>query len=85
MNPICLRSIIAGSAVHIDVKASSLSREKVAALRSVLENHPGDAQVFLRLLNGAEPKVLLFNGFRVEPRSDLYAELRELFGAGSVR
>ncbi|NND85714.1 MAG: DNA polymerase III subunit alpha [Acidimicrobiia bacterium] len=75
----------AGSAVHIDVKASALSREKVAALRSVLENHPGEAQVYLRLLNGADPKVLLFNGYRVEPRSDLYAELRELFGAGSVR
>jgi hypothetical protein len=51
----------------------------------VLSNHPGPAPVFLEMTSDNEPKVWkLSDEYRVEPRSALYAELRELLGAKAV-
>ncbi len=71
-------------AVRIEVPATMLSREKVGALKQVLTNHPGHAEVILHLTSDKGHKVLRVDGHRVEPRSDLFAELRELFGPRAV-
>jgi DNA polymerase-3 subunit alpha len=70
--------------VRIEVPATMLSREKVAALKQVLVNHPGPAEVVLHLTSEKGHKVLRVDGHRVEARSDLFAELRELFGPRAV-
>ncbi len=70
--------------VRIEVPATMLSREKVAALKQVLVNHPGQAEVVLHLTSEKGHKVLRVDGHRVEARSDLFAELRELFGPRAV-
>ncbi|NNL48059.1 MAG: hypothetical protein HKO76_06805 [Acidimicrobiia bacterium] len=72
--------------VRVQVAASRLSKNLVADLKGVLANHPGTAPVFLHMTDdGSVPKVLrLGNEFAVEPRSALYAELKELLGTRAL-
>jgi DNA polymerase III subunit alpha len=72
------------AAVRIEVSATSLTAENVTRLKAVLVNHPGRSEVLLHLSSDGGHKVLRLNQFRVEPRSDLFAELRELFGPRAV-
>lgn len=69
-------------ALRVKVAATALSKVLVDRLKNVLGNHPGGAPVFLHMTNEqGEMKVLqLGDEFRVEPRSALYAELKELLG-----
>jgi DNA polymerase III subunit alpha len=74
-------------AVRLRVPASRLSRSMVDRLRAALANHPGGAAVFLHMSGddeAGEKVVRLGDDHRVEPRSALYAELRELFGPSAV-
>ena len=73
-------------ALKVRVPAAVLSQTMVNKLKAVLANHPGAAPVFLHMTNEkGETKVLrLGEEFRVEPRSALYAELKELLGAKAL-
>lgn len=71
--------------VRLEVPAQLLSPENVQRLKEVLTNHPGKAPVVLHMTTSDGHKVLrLDDNHRVEPRSALYAEIRELFGQRSV-
>ncbi len=71
--------------VRVRVPASLLSRNMVDRIRSTLENHPGSAAVYLHMTSdGGETVLRLGDDHRVEPRTALYAELRELLGPGAV-
>jgi DNA polymerase-3 subunit alpha len=71
--------------VRLRVPAIRISPDLVTRLQQVLSNHPGPAPVFLEMTSDNEPKVWkLSDEYRVEPRSALYAELRELLGAKAV-
>ncbi len=71
--------------VRVQVPAMLLSADKVQRLKDVLSNHPGTAPVLLHMTTDQGHKVLkLGDQHRVEPRSALYAELRELFGQRAV-
>ncbi len=73
------------SAVRLEVPATLLSPEMVERLKEILVNHPGTAPVYLHMTSDAGHKVWkLSDEHRVEPRSALYAELRELFGQKAV-
>ena len=73
-------------ALRIKVAAAALSQTLITKLKGVLHNHPGAAPVFLHMTNETgEMKVLrLGDEFRVEPRSALYAELKELLGGRAL-
>jgi DNA polymerase-3 subunit alpha len=71
--------------VQLSVPASRLSAEVVTRLKQILTNHPGSAQVLLQLTSNDGHKVLrLSDDHRVEPRSALFAELKELLGPKAV-
>lgn len=71
--------------LRLEVPAKRMSPDTVTRLKGILVNHPGTAPVMLHLVNGASHKVLkLADEFRVELRSALYAELRELLGPKAV-
>ena len=72
--------------LRIKVAAAAMSQALVTRLKAVLHNHPGSAPVFLHMTSeGGDMKVLrLGDEFRVEPRSALYAELKELLGARAL-
>jgi len=71
--------------VTLEIPARLLSPERVQQLKDVLVNHPGSAPVYLHMTTDTGHKVLkLGDDHRVEPRSDLYAELRELFGQKAI-
>ncbi|MDP8959967.1 MAG: DNA polymerase III subunit alpha [Actinomycetota bacterium] len=71
--------------VRVQVPARSLSAAMVQRLKQVLVNHPGRAPVLLHMVSDGGHKVVrLGDEHRVEPRSGLYAELRELFGPRAV-
>jgi DNA polymerase-3 subunit alpha len=62
-----------------------MSRTAVEQLRGVLANHPGSAAVYLHMTSPDGERVIeLGNEHRVEPRSALFAELRELLGPSVV-
>ncbi len=72
-------------AVRLRIPASRLSRNMVDRLRVALLNHPGSAPVFLHMVADDGERVLkLGDDHRVEPRSALFAELRELLGPSVV-
>jgi DNA polymerase-3 subunit alpha len=57
----------------------------VDRLRGVISNHPGTAPVYLHMVSpGTEKVIRLGDEHRVEPRSALFAELRELLGPSAV-
>ncbi len=71
--------------VRLEVPAQLLSPANVRRLKEILTNHPGKAPVVLHMTTADGHKVLrLDDNHRVEPRSALYAEIRELFGPRSV-
>jgi DNA polymerase-3 subunit alpha len=71
--------------VRLKVPATRMSRSTVEQLRGVLANHPGNAGVFLHMTSdGGERVIELGSEHRVEPRSALFAELRELLGPSVV-
>jgi DNA polymerase-3 subunit alpha len=71
--------------VRLRVPASRLSRNMVDRLRVALLNHPGSAAVYLHMLSANGEKVVrLGDDHRVEPRTALFAELRELLGPSAV-
>jgi DNA polymerase-3 subunit alpha len=71
--------------LRIEVAATALSPETVGRLKEILVNHPGSAPVYLHIRSGADRKVLrLGDEHRVELRSALYAELKELLGPRAV-
>ncbi|HJQ76828.1 MAG TPA: DNA polymerase III subunit alpha [Acidimicrobiia bacterium] len=73
------------SAVRLAVTASRLTPEVVSGLKGILRNHPGSATVFLNLSDDGDTKVLrLGDDHRVEPRSALFAELKELLGPRAI-
>jgi DNA polymerase-3 subunit alpha len=71
--------------VRLRVPATRLSRNMVDRIRAALSNHPGSAPVFLHMTADEGEKVIrLGDEHRVEPRSALFAELRELLGPKAV-
>ena len=73
------------STVRLGVAASRLTPEVVSDLKAILRNHPGSATVFLNLSDNGDTKVLrLGNDHKVEPRSALFAELKELLGPKAI-
>ncbi len=71
--------------VRLRVPASRLSKNMVDRLRGALQNHPGPAAVYLHMTSETGEKVIrLGEEHRVEPRSALFAELRELLGPSAV-
>ena len=57
----------------------------VARLKWILVNHPGSCAVYLNMVSNGSSKVLrLGDEHRVELRSALYAELKELLGPSAV-
>jgi DNA polymerase-3 subunit alpha len=75
----------ADAVVRLRVPATRLSQDTVGKLRGVLSNHPGSAEVYLHMTSDNGEKVLrLGSEHRVEARSALFAELRELLGPSVV-
>ncbi len=73
------------SLVRLGVAANRLTPEVVSSLKSILRNHPGTAPVFLHLSDNGNTKVLqLGDDHRVDPRSALFAELKELLGPRAI-
>ncbi|HEX6947243.1 MAG TPA: DNA polymerase III subunit alpha [Acidimicrobiia bacterium] len=73
------------SAVRLGVPASRLTPETVGSLKSILANHPGTAPVYLHLTDDGNTKVLrLSDEHKVEPRTALFAELKELLGPRAI-
>ncbi|HXV70041.1 MAG TPA: DNA polymerase III subunit alpha [Acidimicrobiia bacterium] len=73
------------STVRLGVPARRLTPEVVANLKTILRNHPGSATVYLNLSDNGDTKVLrLGDDHKVEPRSALFAELKELLGPKAI-
>jgi DNA polymerase-3 subunit alpha len=68
--------------LRVRVPSSGLRPQLVAALKSLLAEHPGDSEVFIHL--GAEKVIRLPDDFSVDPQRGLVAELRVLLGADAV-
>ena len=65
--------------------ARRLTPEVVGSLKVILRNHPGSATVMLNLSDDGDTKVLrLGDDHKVEPRSALFAELKELLGPKAI-
>jgi DNA polymerase-3 subunit alpha len=73
------------SSVRLSAPATRLTPEVVSSLKGILRNHPGSATVFLHLSDNGNTKVLrLGDDHKVDPRSALFAELKELLGPRAV-
>ena len=71
--------------VRLRVPAVRMSHDLVSELKDILANHPGNTPVYVHLSgDGDDTVVRLGAEHTVESRTALYAELRELLGAGSV-
>lgn len=74
-----------GEMVRLRVPATRLSRNMVGRLKVALSNHPGGSPVYLHMVSEVGEKVIrLGDEHRVETRSALFAELRELLGPSAV-
>jgi DNA polymerase-3 subunit alpha len=56
----------------------------IERLRDVLKNHPGPAEVHLRLVDGPKTTLLRLDPLRVDPTPALIGELKALLGPGSL-
>ncbi|HVE94592.1 MAG TPA: DNA polymerase III subunit alpha, partial [Acidimicrobiales bacterium] len=67
--------------LEIDVPLGTLTDRTVAELKRLLQEHPGDSAVILRV---GDTRVRLSDDFRVERSSRLMAELRVLLGPNAI-
>jgi DNA polymerase-3 subunit alpha len=73
------------STVRLKTPAANLTPELVARLKTILSQHPGAAPVYLNMTSDQGVKVLkLSDAHRVEPRTALFAELKELLGPSAI-
>jgi DNA polymerase-3 subunit alpha len=73
------------STVRLRTPAATLTPEMVGRLKAILSNHPGPAPVYLNMTSDQGVKVLrLSDAHRVEPRTALFAELKELLGPSAI-
>lgn len=73
------------STVRLTIPAGRLTPETVDSLKTILKNHPGSASVYLHMTDDGDTKVLkLSDAHKVEPRSALFAELKELLGPKAI-
>jgi DNA polymerase-3 subunit alpha len=73
------------SVVRMTASANRLTPEVVERMKTILSNHPGPSEVYLHMTSENGVKVLRFaDSHRVEPRSALFAELKELLGPNAV-
>ena len=74
-----------GPPVRIRAKLGTLSDVRVARLKEILREHPGDSQTFVHL-EGADKTTVLQLGdeFCVDATNGLFAELRILLGADCI-
>jgi DNA polymerase-3 subunit alpha len=73
------------STVRLKAPAATLTPEMVSRLKVILSNHPGAAPVYLNMTSDQGVKVLkLSDAHRVEPRTALFAELKELLGPSAI-
>ena len=73
------------TSVRLEIPSRRLSPSVIEALKAVLANHPGSSPVYLHMTSQDGHKVLkLSDDHRVEARSALYAELRELLGQSAI-
>ncbi|MCI0424595.1 MAG: DNA polymerase III subunit alpha [Actinobacteria bacterium] len=71
--------------VRLGVPAGRLTPEVVSTLKGILHNHPGPIPVYLHMTDNGDTKVLrLSDDHCVEPRSALFAELKELLGPRAI-
>jgi DNA polymerase-3 subunit alpha len=73
------------STVRLKTPAATLTPELVSRLKTILSHHPGAAPVYLNMTSDQGVKVLkLSDAHRVEPRTALFAELKELLGPSAI-
>jgi DNA polymerase III subunit alpha len=71
--------------VRLRAPAATLTPELVSRLKTILSQHPGSSQVYLNMTSEQGVKVLkLSDQHRVEPRTALFAELKELLGPSAI-
>jgi DNA polymerase-3 subunit alpha len=63
--------------LHLDLPIHALSDDRVDKLKGLLVDHPGESPVFLHV---GSKTIRLADGFNVEARNGLLAELRVLLG-----
>jgi DNA polymerase-3 subunit alpha len=74
-----------GPPVRVRAKLGALSEARVARLKEILGDHPGDSQVFVHLEGADKTTVLqLGDDFCVDASNGLFAELRILLGADCI-
>ncbi|MFQ5966160.1 MAG: DNA polymerase III subunit alpha [Acidimicrobiia bacterium] len=73
------------TSVKLEIPSRLMSPSLIERLKAVLTNHPGPSPVYVHMTSSDGHKVLkLSDEHRVEARSALYAELRELLGSKAV-
>ncbi|MEZ5176228.1 MAG: DNA polymerase III subunit alpha [Acidimicrobiia bacterium] len=73
------------TSVRVRVSASRMSATVAEKLKTVLSNHPGAAPVYIHMTGDKGERIVRVSPeHSVDPRSGLFAELRELFGPQSV-
>ena len=71
--------------ISVSLPTRQCTLDKVTALKQVLTNHPGTAQVHLRLINGDRVTTLeLDPSLRVNPSLELMGDLKALLGPGCL-
>ena len=71
--------------IAVSLPTRQCTLDKVTALKQVLTNHPGTAQVHLRLINGDRITTLeLDPSLRVTPSLELMGDLKALLGPGCL-
>ncbi len=73
------------ASVRVRVLASRMSESVAQKLKLVLANHPGSSPVYIHMTGDKGERIVRVSPeHAVNPRSALFAELRELFGPTSV-
>src|SRR5262249_3654611 len=74
-----------GPPLRLRVRATALTDEKVAKLKALLTENPGDSPVMLTIVGpDKETDLRLGDEFRCSTANGLFAELRVLFGTDCV-
>ena len=69
---------------HLTLNLSEINKKQLHKLKKIILNYPGDCETFLHMVipQKSETVISLGNGFKVNPSSKFFNELKNLFGNG---
>ncbi|HMS66201.1 MAG TPA: hypothetical protein PKD83_13240, partial [Ignavibacteria bacterium] len=71
--------------VTLNINEHSTEISKITQIRDLVENSPGNSNLFFRVVNGSDPKTFKSREFKIKASKELISNLKNIVGENNLR